>query len=112
MSPLTKHGQRRARQRLGWSKEATQRMIPRVLEQGTPPDLLRGSLACWVRNRTLPEAASAVRVYHDWLFIFGSSAGVGEVCLITVLEIPRVLLGHRVAARWPKGNASPVSDFE
>lgn len=86
---VTKHAQRRMKQRCGVGKSATQRMAKKVYDLGMTHSETTGNLKKWVDslyfyNRT----ANQIRLYGDKAYIFHNQK------LITVVQIPHSLVQY------------------
>lgn len=86
---ITKHGQKRAKERLGLNKSAISRNARRALENGLAREDLDGKLkryvdATWEQYRS----ANNLRLYHRVLYVFDNNI------LITMFFVPRKFFGH------------------
>ena len=76
---ITRHAYRRARERLGWSKQALDNMTPKVWKHGLPPDQAPGETRRWMLTKlSRSESGNRALLHGQFLFIFG------EKQLITV----------------------------
>ena len=88
---VTRHGNKRLKERLGLDKKARQRHASRAYEQGYSIDEARSGLRKWMINTYFKqEKAGEMRVYGDHCFLFDRSRDQeGAVSLITVLLLPK-----------------------
>ena len=87
---ITKHAKTRSKERNGWNNKATERMIPKILEQGIKHECTKGNLNKWVSTlyRNHKRKGTDIRLYGDKAYIF-----VKET-LITVIQIPADLANN------------------
>jgi hypothetical protein len=81
---VTKHGEKRVRERVGVNKKSVDRLAQKALTEGIPMSRTKGRLLKYLtylyfRN----ETADNIRVYGDKAYIFVKDK------LITVLQIPQ-----------------------
>ena len=83
---ITKHAQKRLKERCGLSKKAAERLANLAYERGMKHSETTGNLRKWVDNQYFyNETANNIRLYGDKAFIFSGYK------LITVLQIPHNL---------------------
>lgn len=81
------HAYRTVKQRLGWSKGALRRMLPKVLVNGKPHGKLKGHKKRWVDGIHLKhQNASGFILFSRHLFIFQSRNGEPYSRLLTVYK--------------------------
>lgn len=81
---VTKHAEKRLRERLGIPKKACSRHAQKALDEGLKHSELSGRAKRYFDGLFLRKhAASKLRVYGEFVFLFNT----GDV-LITVLDIP------------------------
>ncbi len=69
----TSHSEKRARQRVGFSRKALKRMLDRVWEKGLKIAELSEEERLLVQRKVRPEQAEYVRVYAGYIYIIESS---------------------------------------
>jgi len=80
---VTKHGEKRMRERLGLNRRASRRIAQKALENGLTRDDLDGKLRKYVNSAwNQYKTADNMRIYHRHLYIFQEST------LITVFLLP------------------------
>lgn len=87
---ISKHAQKRIKERLGLPKRAVRAHVAKVLEYGSGLDQMKGQLRKYVEYRCIAyeNRCDNPRLYGHHLFFFS-----GET-LITVLEVPTELRKH------------------
>lgn len=89
---ITRHGDRRARKRLGLPRKAVRRAAERALVAGKRADDLYGLLATYIADvKGRSATAEDVVLFGGNVFVFGES-GV----LITVFPLPKHLRNYDV----------------
>lgn len=84
---VTKHAQRRMKQRCGVSKNSTKRMAKKVYDFGMTHSETTGNLKKWVDSLYFfNKKANQIRLYGDKAYIFHNQT------LITVVQIPQNLI--------------------
>lgn len=80
---VTKHAKLRIKERCGFNKKATNRMVRKVLDDGIPHRETKGQLNKWVTSVYMKNTNSNnIRLYGDKAYIFCDEK------LITVLQVP------------------------
>lgn len=81
---VTKHGERRIRERCGGNKKSVDKMAEKALERGLKREELIGDLRKWADSYyyQTENKGTRVRIYNNKLWIFKHNI------LITVLSIP------------------------
>lgn len=86
---VTKHAQKRLKERCGLSKKAAGRLANLAYERGMKHSETTGNLRKWVDSQYFyNETANNIRLYGDKAFIFSGYK------LITVLQIPHNLVKY------------------
>ena len=90
---VSKHGAKRARQRVGIPKKAVDRMARTALERGIGHEEATGKLRDYIGwlYEKYDGNGNNIRVYGDKVYVFH------DAILITVLNVPGE---HRKAAKW------------
>ena len=90
---ISRHGERRARKRVGIPKKAVDRMARTALERGIGYRESTGKLRDYIGwlYEKYDGNGNNIRVYGDKVYVFH------DAILITVLNVPGE---HRKAARW------------
>lgn len=84
---VTKHAQKRLKERCRLSKKASERLANIAYEQGMRHNETTGNLRKWVDSLYFyNETANNIRLYGDKAFIFC------DYKLVTVLQIPHTLV--------------------
>lgn len=84
---ITKHAQRRMRQRCGVGKNSVKRMAKKVYDFGMTHSDTTGNLKKWVDGLYFyNKSANQIRLYGDKAYIFHNQV------LITVVQIPQNLV--------------------
>ncbi len=84
---VTKHAQRRMRQRCGIGKNSVKRMAKKVYDFGMTHSETSGNLKKWVDSLYFyNQTANQIRLYGDKAYIFHNQN------LITVVQIPHNLV--------------------
>ncbi len=80
---ISDHAMECLKQRNGWSKKASIRMIKKVYDNGLSPDKVRGTHASWVRHKEeTKNHGDTLRLYGDFLYVFNKNT------LITIMHTP------------------------
>lgn len=82
---ISEHAYQRARERLGWNRDALKRMFPRILEKGKRHSDTKGNLYKYLSGEFSTHRASDVRIYGENLFFFRGKS------LATIYQIPNSL---------------------
>lgn len=92
---VTRHGEKRIRERIGVSKKGAERQAEMALERGLSHGQMKGSLHKWVTSVAMKEyRRGQYYIYNNKLFIYKSSL------LITVIPVPSNL--HKSVAEQNK----------
>lgn len=86
MARITKHAQKRAKERCGINDRAIDRMANKVLEQGVMHKECNGQLRKWIDGMLRYGVANDIRLYGDKAYLFR------ENTLITIIQIPHRLI--------------------
>ena len=104
---LTRHGEKRIRERAGLSKKACERMAKIAFMEGAAIEDTKGRLRNYMLQHYTSHdgATDNMRVYGDKIWIFNGT------CLITILQIPTGI-SSKGTARYvnhhtPEPNGSP-----
>lgn len=97
---VSKHGAKRARQRVGLPKKAVERNAQRALAEGIGYREATGALRRYISwlYELYDGNGNNIRIYGDKVWIFHDSI------LITVLNVPGE---HRKAAKWQQRKVRP-----
>ena len=82
---ITDHAFKRLKERNGWSKKSSLRMVKRVFEEGKTLSKLNGALRKWVAYKKSNDPSHEFIVYGEKLYVFQTTT------LITVINIPKDL---------------------
>lgn len=86
MTKITKHAEKRLKERSGISQKAADRIMDSVWQKGLSHADLRGNLRKWVDSKRFWERnVDQIRLYGDKLYLFS------EEKLVTVIQIPQDL---------------------
>ena len=86
---VTKHAEKRIRQRCGVSKKAAQRMTEKVYKYGMTHSETTGKLKKYVDSLYFyNRIANQIRLYGDKVYLFHNKD------LITVIQVPNNLVKH------------------
>lgn len=83
---ITKHGEKRIRERSGINKKAVERIVQKAYDVGFTREDTTGQLKKWIDRiyeKNLP--ANRVRIYGDNMYLFANEY------LITMIQIPNEL---------------------
>ena len=80
---ISKHAYMRMKERNGWSKKTSNRMIRRIYTKGLRPDQVKGYLKGWVKDKAdYAGGESEYILFGEKLYIFN------ENIMLTVLPVP------------------------
>ncbi len=80
---ITKHAYSRLKERNGWNKKASDRMIPKVYVNGLRPEQVKGYLKNWVITKyEYSNERDEYVLFGDKLYIFNNKT------MLTVLPTP------------------------
>lgn len=80
---ISEHGYTRLKQRNGWSRKASARMIGKVYQNGLRPDQVKGYLKSWINNKAdYGKDGNEFVLFGEKLYIFNGNT------MITVLPTP------------------------
>ncbi|QFJ55271.1 hypothetical protein [Pseudobutyrivibrio xylanivorans] len=80
---ITKHAYSRLKERNGWNKKASDRMIPKVYVNGLRPEQIKGYLKNWVITKyEYSNERDEYVLFGDKLYIFNNKT------MLTVLPTP------------------------
>ena len=86
MAIITKHAERRLKQRCGIGKKSSKRMVSKIFKNGIKHSQTTGALNKWVTSLFFKhKTANNIRIHGDKAYIF-----CGET-LVTVIPIPNEL---------------------
>ncbi len=81
---ISDHAMKRIKERNGWGKKSSIRMIKKIYDEGLTPENVKGKYAAWVRNKVATaNAGDYFRLYGESLYVFNKET------LVTVLPTPR-----------------------
>lgn len=84
---VSKHAEKRMRERCGLNKKAVERMAEKAYYNGIKHSETRGKLNKWISHKYLAkEKANNIRICGDKAFVFCDDV------LVTVLQIPRIIV--------------------
>lgn len=87
MVQITKHSEKRSKERCGLNKNSTNRMAIKAFEKGVCHSETSGNLRRWMDKLYLShKAANNTKLYGDKAYLFKGNM------LITVIQIPNNLL--------------------
>lgn len=97
---VSRHGERRARQRVGLPKRAVERNAKRALVEGIGYREATGALRRYISwlYELYDGNGNNIRIYGDKVWVFH------DAILITVLNVPGE---HRKAAKWQQRKVRP-----
>lgn len=81
---ISDHAFLRLKQRNGWGKSASLRMIRKVYDNGTPEDDVRGYVGQWLKQKkgSYGRTQDHFKIYGNYAYAFNGNT------LLTVLKIP------------------------
>ncbi len=79
---ITEHAYKRIRERCGWNRNTTDRMLRKVTVTGTTVLNAKGKVKPWAESQVSRKYAQESRIYGNWLYIINDNS------LITVYQIP------------------------
>lgn len=81
---LSDHSLERMKERAGWNKSASIRMVKKAIDYGKPVSEVNGRLGAWLRNQNQKQENENhwYRLYGDYVFIFSKNV------LVTVIHKP------------------------
>jgi len=80
---ITKHAYLRLKERNGWNRKASRRMISRIYTEGIRQGEVKGYLKMWVNMKCkYAEEGDEYILYGDKLYIFN------ETRMLTVITVP------------------------
>ena len=89
MAKITKHAEKRAKERCGINDKAIERMAEKVLKDGIKHKDCTGQIKKWVDKLYLEEkVANNIRLYGDKAYLFKRTT------LITIIQIPNNLVNR------------------
>lgn len=102
---VSKHGERRMRNRMGVPKKSTKRMAKKALEFGLTHSESSGRLHRYLDKLVLShDAGATIRIYHQYVYLFGGER------LITAFILPNNL--QKTAAAQVKRRDQKNNDRE
>lgn len=91
---VTEHAYKRAKERLGWSRNTTARIVSKIYENGTCIRDIKGSLRPWTEKKLERGGSKESRIYGDMLYVI--SGGM----LITLYHVPtKVRIQNRICKK-------------
>lgn len=86
---ITDHAYDRAKERLGWNKSAVERMMPKVMDNGSLHKDFSGKMKKWIDKVYLSHKnANNFRIFGGHCFILQGNI------LITIYDIPHNLIKY------------------
>ena len=79
---ITKHAYQRAKDRCGWNRSTTDRMLRKVASCGINVLETMGKVRPWAESHLSKDYARESKIYGNWLYIITNNR------LITVYQIP------------------------
>lgn len=80
---ITKHAKERLKQRCGFNKKASEKMVQKAYEEGITHSETKGNLNKWITGVFFhTKKANNIRIYGDKAYLFH------DTTLITVLQVP------------------------
>ena len=67
---ITKHAEKRCKERNGWKRSASRRMAMKALVNGTPSESTEGELYFWIRERKDDDDSKLYYVFGNHLYIY------------------------------------------
>lgn len=92
---ITKHAEKRCKERNGWKRSASRRMAMKALVNGTPSESTEGELHFWIRERKDNDDSKLYYVFGNHLYIYTTKQETKKeitYILITVIPINQKLL--------------------
>ena len=81
---ISDHAIKRLKERNGWTKKASVRMVRKIYDEGLAPEDVRGRYASWVRQKDEQKGRNdKLLLYGENLYIFNNNT------LVTVIPTPR-----------------------
>ena len=81
---MSDHAMNRLKQRNGWNRTTSLRMVQRIYDEGIAPEDVKGYLAKWVKNKNSEiNPGDCLRLYGDVLYVFHRNT------LITAYQAPK-----------------------
>lgn len=79
---ISKHAYERLKERNGWNRKASDRMVGRVYSDGLRPEQVKGYLKGWVNKKNEYSADKEFVLFGEKLYIFQDRT------MLTVLPVP------------------------
>jgi hypothetical protein len=89
---ISRHALRRAKERIHWDGNATQRMAIRALTCGIAPATSKGGLRFGLRSIATGDGSCCPYLYGEHVYVFSKNATECVVVLLTVYRAGRDLL--------------------
>jgi len=89
---VSRHAFRRARERLHWNSNATQRMACRALARGLVPASSVDAIRHVLPGEVNPDGKACPFLYGEHVYIFSGNAIERSAVLLTIYRAPRALL--------------------
>lgn len=81
---ISDHAMRRLKERNGWKKSTSLRMVQRIYDEGISPEDVKGYLAKWVKTKNAEmNQGDSLRLYGDILYVFHNKT------LVTAYPVPK-----------------------
>ena len=79
---ISQHAYKRMKERLGWNKKTSERMMKKVYDTGKRDNDLKGYLAVWLKKKHMFMDNDDVVIFGEHIFLFRNRV------LVTVLHSP------------------------
>ncbi len=80
---ISEHAYMRLKERNGWNRKASSRMINKVYQRGLRPEQVKGYLKSWINNKAEYEKdGNELILFGEKLYIFNGNT------MLTVIPIP------------------------
>ena len=81
---ISDHAMKRLKERNGWTKKASMRMMKKIHDNGLTPNQVKGKYAAWIRQKAENKAK------HEHFLLYGENLYVfSRNTLVTVIPTPR-----------------------
>ena len=91
---VTDHAYKRLKECCGWSKSTADRMIEKVMQDGTDISEVKGWVRRWIEGKTFNCGSQCSKIYGEMLYVID-----GE-CLVTVFHVPtKVRVKNKVCGK-------------
>lgn len=91
---VTDHAIRRIRERNGWNKKTTLRMMQRIYDEGLRPEQTKGNTRRFLMNKQEYNPKCEYVLYGEYIYVF-----INKIC-VTAFTIARVIKGLPKNSRY------------